>query len=102
MPNTTPVDIQPTSEKLFVTLRNREKIVFQEEVYALSSVNEKGPFDVLPEHENFISLVYEVVTLHKKSGEKEDIKIEGGVMKVFKNKVEVYLGVSLPKPTPKS
>lgn len=80
-------------KSLFVTIRNREKVVFQGEAKALTSLNEAGPFDVLPEHENFISIIKNTLILHKAGGGREELKIDGGVIKVFNNKVEVYLGL---------
>lgn len=76
-----------------VTVRDKDKIVFEEEVVAVTSINEKGIFDVLPEHENFISIIKEFVIIHRKNEQKEHIKIERGVLKVKENKIEIYLGI---------
>lgn len=83
--------------QLFVVIRNREKTFFNDKVRAISSFNEKGPFDVLPKHAHFISLIKDSIILHKENGT-EEIKIEGGVMRVFDNNVDVYIGV-FPHPT---
>lgn len=74
-----------------VTVRSREKIVFEGEAIAFTSVNQKGIFDVLPQHENFISIVRDVVVIHQEEGKREEFKVERGVMKVKENKVHVYL-----------
>lgn len=77
---------------LFVIIRSREKTFFNDKVQAISSFNEKGPFDVLPEHAHFISLVKDKIILHKQDGI-EEIKIDGGVMRVYDDNVNVFIGV---------
>jgi F0F1-type ATP synthase epsilon subunit len=76
-----------------VVIRQSEKVVLEEEVFAVSSTNEKGPFDILPEHANFICLCKEYITLHKLNGEKQQISISSGLLRVFQNNVKVYLGI---------
>ena len=78
-------------------IRDRERIVFSGTAKSLSSVNERGVFDILPEHTNFISIIKDHLTVHKADGGSEDIKIDHGVVKVFANSVAVYLGF-LPLP----
>lgn len=79
-------------DKITLTIRSREKVVFAGEVFAFTSVNEKGIFDVLPEHENFISVIRDVLVIHKeKSEDKEELKIERGILRVLQNRVSVYL-----------
>jgi len=86
-------------DSLFVIIRSREKTIFQDKVKAITSFNEKGIFDVLPQHARFISLVKDVVVLHKQDGD-DDMKIEGGgVLHVNDNHVNVYIGV-FPPPAP--
>lgn len=80
-----------------LTIRDRERILFNGQAKALSSVNEAGVFDILPEHTNFISIVKDKLTVHKPDGGSEDITIDHGVVKVYANQVSVYLGF-LPLP----
>lgn len=87
------------SDSLFVMVRSRDKTFFNDKVKAISSFNEKGPFDILPKHANFISIIKDSVVLHKETGEKEEIIIEGGVIRAFENHVNVFIGVF---PHPKS
>lgn len=78
---------------LSVTVRDREGILFQESVEAVSSFNEKGPFDVLPLHANFISLIRNSVMLKITGATSKEITLNSGVLKVKENKVEVYVGI---------
>lgn len=80
-------------ESLSIIVRDRQRILFKEEVKAVTSLNDTGIFDVLPEHANFISLIREYLTIHRHDGTKQDLKIEGGVLKVFGNEVRIYLGL---------
>lgn len=80
-------------QSIKVMIRDSQKIVLEEQVFALSSKNKKGVFDVLPEHANFICLCEEFLMLHKLNGEKRQITISGGLLKVSRNSVSVYLGI---------
>ena len=69
------------------------QVFFDESAYSISGLNDTGPFDILPHHHNFITLlkVGELViqTLH---GEQR-IRISGGIMHVKADKVIVFLDV---------
>ncbi len=60
-----PSDISGT---IRVRARSREEVTFEGEALALTSVNDKGKFDVLPNHANFISLIKDYVIIKKKDG----------------------------------
>lgn len=81
------------SKYLFLTVIDREKKVFEGEVLAISTYNLKGIFDVLPYHENFISIIKTSLIIHATNHEKKEIKLDRGVMQVFDNHVEAYLGI---------
>ena len=78
-------------DSLFVTIRNRQKIVFDDEVKGLTSVNERGLFDILPQHESFICMIKDKLVLHKKDGQHEDIQIVKGILRGYKNNVQIYI-----------
>lgn len=82
-----------TSKQLHVFIRNREKILFDGEVVSISSRNEKGVFDILPLHGNFISLVEQRLILQKTDGTKEELFVSNGVLRASENRVEVFIGV---------
>ncbi len=81
------------SKVLHVFIRNREKILFDEDVQSISSRNEKGIFDILPLHSNFISLVEQRLILQRMDGTKNEIQLSNGILRVIENRVEVYIGV---------
>lgn len=69
------------------------QVFFDEEAHSISAENDTGPFDVLPHHHNFITLLKAgellIQTLH---GEQR-IRISGGVMHVKSDRVIVFLDV---------
>lgn len=77
---------------IHVIIKNKERIIFDGQVNAVSSFNDVGLFDILPLHENFISLVKQKIILHGNNGEKE-FKINNGVLRVKEDKVDIYLGL---------
>ena len=62
--------------------------------FSLSAVNDTGPFDILPEHHNFISLLNpcDLVVRTVNNGDQK-IKISGGLIHVKADKVIVFLDV---------
>jgi F0F1-type ATP synthase epsilon subunit len=76
--------------KLHVNIKNKETTFFDGDVTAVSSYNDVGLFDILPMHENFISIIKDKIILHRDNAKKE-IKIENGLLKVKENKVNIYL-----------
>jgi len=78
---------------LRVTVRDRAGALFEGEAEVVSSHNDKGPFDILPLHTNFISIIHKGVTLYLKDKIVKDLSFETGVLKVAENKVEIYLGI---------
>jgi F0F1-type ATP synthase epsilon subunit len=88
MPNKQP------AQSINLTIRGRDgAIINKEDVFAVTSVNQKGLFDILPEHENFISIIKDKIIVHKKRKDKQEIKIGTGVLKVTDNIVNIFLGM---------
>lgn len=77
-----------------VMVRNRETILFQDKVSSVTSYNDKGVFDILPEHESFISLIKNSVIIHKNKNDRE-IKIDNGIVRVYKNEVFFYINFEM-------
>ena len=83
-----------TPTALTVTVRKRETILFTGEVTSITSINEKGRFDVLPEHENFITVISSFLILKTPEGKEKQFDITSGVMKVYENTITVYLDIT--------
>lgn len=79
--------------KLYLTVRNRVQVLFEGNVLAMSSVNDSGPFDVLPQHANFISLVQQYIRILDENNRNHEIAVDNGVLRVRENRAVAYLGV---------
>jgi F0F1-type ATP synthase epsilon subunit len=86
-------------ERIHITVRNRERVFYDDEAIAITSYNAKGKFDVLAEHVNFISIINTGITIHKTDGTLQEFKISTGVMQVSKNTVTIFLGILTQNPT---
>lgn len=71
------------------------KVYFDEEAESVSAENPTGPFDILPQHHNFITLLIPCVLEIRRTGHQDPqrIKISGGVMHVRSSQVTVFLDV---------
>ncbi len=71
------------------------KVHFEGEAKSVSAVNESGPFDILPGHRNFITMLItcDVVVHTAIEDEKRTFKITRGLMHVRDNSVTVFLDV---------
>lgn len=80
-------------DSLNVKIYSPFKVYFDGLANSISAVNDTGPFDILPRHHNFLTLLKEgEVTLRKASGETR-YKIARGVMHVRDNNITVFLDV---------
>jgi hypothetical protein len=69
------------------------KTYFDGTALSVSAVNDTGPFDILPRHHNFMTLINqcEIVIRTEKGDEK--VPINRGVMHVKGDKVDIFLDV---------
>jgi F0F1-type ATP synthase epsilon subunit len=78
---------------LTVTIKKPGETIFSGTASAVSSVTDRGKFDILPLHANFIALIKEVVTIHQHNQKPTVIPIKTGVLKVKENIVKIILGI---------
>lgn len=79
--------------ELSVIVYGLESVVYEGKVRSVSSYNDKGLFDILPLHSNFISLIKDNLMIHERSGSKKEFKLKNGVLKVVANEVSIFLGI---------
>lgn len=84
----------PTPQ-LKVRVLTPEGVLYDGAVLAVSGVNETGPFAILPQHANFISIITGFVRLHEGRQHAQEIKVERAVLTCRNNEVEVYTGFGL-------
>ncbi len=81
-------------KKFRLKVVSREGSVFEGEVSSITSYNEKGKFDVLAQHANFISLIKKGLSVREtETGEEREISFDDALIRVKENFVEVYLGI---------
>lgn len=84
---------QPSSDKIHVKLFSPFQVYYNGEAKSISAVNDTGPFDVLAQHHNFITLLNACeLNITAPDGEKR-VRISHGVMHVRNNQVTVFLDV---------
>jgi F0F1-type ATP synthase epsilon subunit len=70
------------------------RVYFNGPARSVSAENDTGPFDVLPKHHNFMTLLNAgEVTVIKGNGGEQKYRIARGIMHVKKNQVVVFLDV---------
>lgn len=70
------------------------KVYFDGLATSVSAVNETGPFDILPGHHNFMTLIDQGEVIVRTDGDKEEkFKIARGIMHVKADDVVVFLDV---------
>jgi len=81
-------------DKILVEIKNSEVIIFNGDAKSLSSVNEKGSFDILPFHANFFSIIKEKITIIGHDDKKTEISVkDNGILRVMENKISIFLGI---------
>ncbi len=83
------------SDVLFVIVHSPEGIMFQGVCKAVSSANLLGVFDILPNHENFITHINADIILYlADTSETQTIPVQMGVLRVQANEVVLYVIMS--------
>jgi hypothetical protein len=77
-----------------VTVHSPFRDYYNGRAFSISAVNATGPFDILPKHHNFISLLEpcDLVIRTVKKGDQK-ITISGGIMHVKADEIIVFLDV---------
>jgi F0F1-type ATP synthase epsilon subunit len=81
------------SKLLSVTIKRPERVEFLGKATAVTSLNMRGQFDVLPYHANFITLIKEKVTIHLENKEPITYNLQSGIIKVAEDAVTVLIGI---------
>lgn len=81
------------TDELQVKIIASDKIYYDGAAKAVSSINKVGPFDILPQHENFITLLKEKIIVHPVTGRDLEIPCENGLLEVSENRVQVFIGI---------
>lgn len=77
-------------DNLIVEINSPEKQIWNGQAKSVSSINSKGPFDILPLHSNFITIIENQPIKINTGIKTEEFKFSNSVLFVSKNKVIIY------------
>jgi F0F1-type ATP synthase epsilon subunit len=91
--NTAPA--KPVKKELLLQVKiySPFKVYFNDVADSVSAENDTGPFDVLPKHHNFMSLLHPCDLIIRRSNKEQRIRITRGIMHVRQDHVTVFLDV---------
>lgn len=81
-------------EKLYVKVMTPESILWEGKADAVSSENESGPFDILPEHANFLSLITNKPVIVHRGERDRKFDFDQSVIHVENDVVSVYANIA--------
>lgn len=87
------LEARAQGKQLQVKVITSSKVYFDGPAFAVSSFNKVGPFDILPQHENFITLLKKNVVIRGLDGKQTEIPCENGLLEVSENRVRVFIGI---------
>ncbi len=79
------------NETFFLVIRNRQEVIYKGQVKAVTSLNQKGRFDVLAHHAFFISIIEKYLIVLKPDNTQQKFDIQSGVIHVQEKTAHVYL-----------
>lgn len=82
-----------TLPQMHIKIYSPFKIYFDEEGYSISAENATGPFDILPHHHNFMTLLKACELQVRTPTTLRKIRISGGLMHVKADRVIVFLDI---------
>ena len=87
-------ELNQQSVTMHVKVHSPFKVYYDDEAASLSAVNKTGPFDVLPHHKNFMTLLTACNVVVRSPGKPDfSLPVTQGVMHVKSDKVIVFLDV---------
>jgi F0F1-type ATP synthase epsilon subunit len=87
--------MKETDATMHVRISKATEVVWQGNAYSVSSSNEQGPFDILPMHANFITLVKATpIRIKTEQGEDLEYTFTTSVIYVANDQVRVYADIT--------
>jgi len=83
----------PIPTNLQVEVLSPIKVLYKGPAQAISSINKKGKFDILPGHTSFISLIQKQVIVHTDKKNEKKFDLQHGVIRCQDNDVRIYVGL---------
>lgn len=76
--------------KLAVTVKSTDAVLWEGDADSVSSVNSQGPFDILPMHSNFISVIENKPIKIRIGKERKEYNFPFSVLYAHTNKVQIF------------
>ncbi|KKS70686.1 hypothetical protein A3E45_04110 [Candidatus Daviesbacteria bacterium RIFCSPHIGHO2_12_FULL_43_11] len=90
------MDPQTDTQFLQVKILSPKEVIFEGPVFAVSSKNTSGDFDILPQHANFITLLQGVpITVKKPKNETATFNFPLAIIYASNNKVTIFTEIQL-------
>lgn len=81
-------------DKLRIKIHSPFRTYFDGNAVSVSATNDTGPFDVLPQHHRFMTILNTgEVIVRSENGKQQRYKIDRGIMHVRDDQVTVFLDV---------
>ncbi len=85
---------QNAATSMHVKVHSPFKVYYDDDAVSLTAVNLTGPFDILPRHKNFMTLISPCNLVVRAPGKPDfSLPVTRGVMHVKANQVTVFLDV---------
>lgn len=82
------------TKSLHVSVSNADELIWEGGALSVSSENQEGPFDILPGHANFITMIEgKPITIRTDSGESKDCTYPNAVIYVLGDTVKIYVNI---------
>ncbi len=81
------------SNKINVSIKNKKEQLFLGDASTITSKNDRGVFDILPYHVNFITLIKDFIVIDRNLPSEKRYEMETGVLYTIMNRVEIYVGL---------
>jgi F0F1-type ATP synthase epsilon subunit len=78
---------------MYVKVHSPLRVYFSEQAMSVSAQNATGPFDVLPHHHNFITILTPCELVVRTERGETRIRISGGIMHVRADRAVIFLDV---------
>lgn len=85
--------VESIASRMHVKIYAPFKTYFDGDAHSVSATNDTGPFDILPKHHNFMTLLNTGDIVVRTDRGEERIEITRGIMHVKANDVIVFLDV---------
>lgn len=86
--------VKNTANSMHVKVHSPFKVYYDDDATSLTAVNLTGPFDILPRHKNFMTLISPCNLVVRAPGKPDfSLPVTRGVMHVKANQVVVFLDV---------